>query len=78
MVSDIVDDGSWTWPISWYTRAPVLSNCLVPNLTQNREDRVVWKDLHGNMKSFSVHAVWDVIRPRGNEVDWANIVWLVS
>ncbi|GJZ69047.1 reverse transcriptase domain, reverse transcriptase zinc-binding domain protein [Tanacetum coccineum] len=42
---------------------------------QDQDEYIVWKDLHGNEHPFSVHVVWDVIRPRGIEVDWDPIVW---
>ncbi|PWA67168.1 reverse transcriptase domain, Reverse transcriptase zinc-binding domain protein [Artemisia annua] len=35
-VSDIVVDGSWSWPQSWYTRSPILLNYSAPNLVQDR------------------------------------------
>ncbi|GJR89610.1 uncharacterized protein Tco_0213621 [Tanacetum coccineum] len=73
-VADVVQEGYWLWPSSWMTRFPTLNQIDIPNLVQDREDQLVWKDLSGNAQHFSVHQVWDAIRPRGDEVDWAPII----
>ncbi|GJS48548.1 hypothetical protein Tco_0598669 [Tanacetum coccineum] len=39
-VSDIVNDGSWCWPLDWSFKYPHLANVNVPNLTASR-DRIV-------------------------------------
>ncbi|GJV90866.1 hypothetical protein Tco_1538679 [Tanacetum coccineum] len=57
LVSDIIVDGGWAWPLSWYTRAPILYNCMVHALSPDCEDQLVWKDFHGIKKSFSVYVV---------------------
>nr|GEZ13934.1 hypothetical protein [Tanacetum cinerariifolium] len=69
VVYDIILIGGLAWSLSLYTRAQVLYNCIVYALSHDCKDRLVQKDLHGNEKQLSVHAVWDVIRPRGNETD---------
>ncbi|GJX80225.1 reverse transcriptase domain, reverse transcriptase zinc-binding domain protein [Tanacetum coccineum] len=72
---DVVGDGSWLWPQAWYVCAPILNNCVAPNIILDRDDYMVWKDLNRNHHPFSTHVVWDVLRPRGNDVDWDDIVW---
>ncbi|GJW85151.1 FAR1 DNA binding domain, zinc finger, SWIM-type, MULE transposase domain containing protein [Tanacetum coccineum] len=67
-VSDVVMDGVWSWPHLWYSRIPMLHNCVAPVLTHDRDECLVWQDLHGKMHLFSVHVVRDVLQPRGNEV----------
>ncbi|GJZ02440.1 putative RNA-directed DNA polymerase [Tanacetum coccineum] len=56
-VSDVVMDGVWSWPHSWYSRIPVLHNCVAPVLTHDRDDCLVWRDLHGSMHPFSIHVI---------------------
>ncbi|GJR55415.1 homeodomain-like protein [Tanacetum coccineum] len=34
-----------------------------------------WRDASGNLLWFSIKCVWEVLRPRGIEVPWYNIVW---
>ncbi|GKD28052.1 reverse transcriptase domain, reverse transcriptase zinc-binding domain protein [Tanacetum coccineum] len=38
-------------------------------------DILVWRDSNGTEKRFSVATVWDLIRPRSDEVNWASVVW---
>ncbi|PWA77302.1 reverse transcriptase domain, Reverse transcriptase zinc-binding domain protein [Artemisia annua] len=52
------DDG-WPWPWDSYNRFPILNQIMVPNLVLDRDDSLVWKDLHGNARDFSVHEVWE-------------------
>nr|GEW08797.1 hypothetical protein [Tanacetum cinerariifolium] len=37
-------------------------------------DRLVWRDIHGNDKKFSVSQVWDDIRFRDSKVNWYSMV----
>ncbi|GJS05313.1 putative reverse transcriptase domain, reverse transcriptase zinc-binding domain protein [Tanacetum coccineum] len=36
------------------------------------------KDLNELDLGFSVAVVWDCIRPRGNEIDWQDLVWFLA
>ena len=72
LVRDIILENSWAWPNFWY---PILTSISAPNLSDNVEDRLVWKMADGCVKSFSVSLVWDCIRPRGHVVDWFHLVW---
>ncbi|PWA93634.1 reverse transcriptase zinc-binding domain-containing protein [Artemisia annua] len=39
------------------------------------EDKVWWKDVDGNLRSFDVSHVLQAIRPRYNFIDWFDVVW---
>nr|GEX06939.1 hypothetical protein [Tanacetum cinerariifolium] len=67
-VVDVVHNGAWRWQYDWIVIQPTV-------LDPNKEDVLVWKDIHGNLKPFSVSLVWDSIRPRKALVPWVNIVW---
>ncbi|GJV13950.1 putative reverse transcriptase domain-containing protein [Tanacetum coccineum] len=47
---------------------------ITPSLT-NQPHCLRWRDLDGNMLPFLVKCAWEVLRPRGLEVSWYNIVW---
>lgn len=53
-VAELVKDGQWQWPQEWYTKFPVLQSIQVPNLRDDVNDKVVWKDLQGTCKGFSI------------------------
>ncbi|XP_021996282.1 uncharacterized protein LOC110893484 [Helianthus annuus] len=74
MVSDVYRHDSWAWPAAWRDLFPVLNQLdhLCPD--QNKLDRLVWKD-GDNMLDHSSFTVWNTIRLREQEVDWAKIVW---
>ncbi|GJZ11796.1 hypothetical protein Tco_0546555 [Tanacetum coccineum] len=73
-VSDIIIDNSWRWPNDWSSKFPLLNNLVVPQLSDSM-DRFIWRDLANMDTEFSVKAVWENIRPRGNMVDWFHVVW---
>ncbi|GJT39899.1 hypothetical protein Tco_0939764 [Tanacetum coccineum] len=74
-VMDVLVDGSWTCPVDWYLKYPMLASIPNPTLIPNSIDRLIWKSLDGMDKEFSVASVWDNIRPRGTSVDWHEVVW---
>ncbi|GJU96160.1 reverse transcriptase domain, reverse transcriptase zinc-binding domain protein, partial [Tanacetum coccineum] len=41
-------------------------------------DTLVWRNIHGNVKNFSVSQVWDDIRHRESKVNWYSMVWFPS
>jgi hypothetical protein len=47
----------------------------VPFLYPDTLDRLVWKTHDDTFKDFSLGAVWESIRPRGDVVDWFDLVW---
>ncbi|GKA53967.1 reverse transcriptase domain, reverse transcriptase zinc-binding domain protein [Tanacetum coccineum] len=74
-VYDIVTNGSWKWPNEWRLKYPYLYTITVPSLVPNSLDQIVWKTQNDMDSGFSVATVWDCIRPRGDEIDWYNLVW---
>ncbi|GJY25759.1 putative RNA-directed DNA polymerase [Tanacetum coccineum] len=75
-VSDIVVNGSWSWPVDLLSKYPFLSNYNTP--INDDVDRLVWSDSHGNIKKFSVAQVWSDIRSRDTKVNWYSMVWFPS
>ncbi|GJS76900.1 reverse transcriptase domain-containing protein [Tanacetum coccineum] len=73
-VADLVTNGTWNWPLSWLAKAPNLMSIAAPTLV-NQNDRIQWRDVHGNMVDFSVKLAWESLRPRGDEVSWYKTVW---
>ncbi|GKD95055.1 hypothetical protein Tco_1374892 [Tanacetum coccineum] len=73
-VADFMTNGTWNWPLSWLAKAPNLMSIAAPTLV-NQNDRIHWRDVHGNMADFSVKLAWESLRPRGDEVSWYKTVW---
>nr|GEV62489.1 hypothetical protein [Tanacetum cinerariifolium] len=67
-VVDLLIDREWNWPHVWFLKAPNLGLIAAPILDVSRQDYVRWCDTNGNMCEFSMKCVWEVLRPRGNEV----------
>ena len=74
MVADVVREGAWTWPITWYNSYPTLNQLTVPNLIHDKPDSLMWK-YDGVCYDFSVKHAWHSIHDRGVEVDWVYLVW---
>ncbi|GKC25398.1 hypothetical protein Tco_1027548 [Tanacetum coccineum] len=73
-VIDIIESGSWRWPIEWNSKYPTLDNIDVPNFS-SASDKLVWKNYDNVESGFSVATMWSCIRPRVDEVDWHHVVW---
>ena len=73
---DIMRLKQWVmfWPHEWFNSFPVLNQCNVPNLRQDQVDTLVWK-YDGECYDFSVKHAWNATRDRGEEVNWAYLVW---
>ncbi|PWA36436.1 reverse transcriptase zinc-binding domain-containing protein [Artemisia annua] len=54
-VVNVVNDGSWSWPQTWYNHFPPLSQINFPNLRPDQPDSLVWK-YNGRFFEFSVKA----------------------
>ena len=74
-VYDVIVNGSWRWPADWYSRFPNLANLPIPNLVDDADDVLLWRDLDGNVRPFSVALAWESIRDRAVQVDWVLIPW---
>ncbi|PWA85569.1 reverse transcriptase zinc-binding domain-containing protein [Artemisia annua] len=73
-VVDVVNNGSWSWPQTWYNQFPALSQINVPNLRPDQPDSLIWK-YNGGFYEFSIKHAWHAMRERGVEVDWSYLVW---
>ncbi|GJZ73367.1 lupus La protein [Tanacetum coccineum] len=47
----------------------------VPILDPYSLDKLEWKTHNNKVKAFSVATVWSCIRPRGDEINWYDVVW---
>ncbi|GJS87445.1 reverse transcriptase domain, reverse transcriptase zinc-binding domain protein [Tanacetum coccineum] len=79
-VQDVISNESWKWLNEWLLKYPSLYTIIVPTLVSNSLDRlfrvVVVGAAYQDVDSwFSVAIVWECIRPRGDEIDWYNLVW---
>ncbi|GJV19978.1 hypothetical protein Tco_1368998 [Tanacetum coccineum] len=67
-VRDCIQDGLWKWPNDWLVKYPLLNSIPVPTIIDDNPDSLEWRSRDGIGKPFSVHNVWDSIRPRDNLV----------
>ncbi|GKA75562.1 putative RNA-directed DNA polymerase [Tanacetum coccineum] len=74
-VHDVIINGNWKWPNDWLVKYPPLYTIPVPSLVPNSLDRLIWKSINDVDSGFSVATVWECIRPRGEEIDWYDLVW---
>ncbi|GJS99190.1 RNA-directed DNA polymerase, eukaryota, reverse transcriptase zinc-binding domain protein [Tanacetum coccineum] len=44
----------WSWPNCWNTKYPILKQCLVPNLVNERKDETVWVNNMGKETKFGI------------------------
>ncbi|XP_021999247.1 uncharacterized protein LOC110896117 [Helianthus annuus] len=73
-VADIYSNGSWIWPVAWRDMFPVLIQLDHLHRNLNVPDHLLWKD--GDIVAeHSSSGVWDSVRTREQEVDWAAIIW---
>ncbi|GJW60133.1 putative RNA-directed DNA polymerase [Tanacetum coccineum] len=70
-----VANGLWKWPNDWLVKYPLLNSIPVPTIFDDNPDSLEWRSRDGIGKPFSVHNVWDSIRPRDNLVSWYDFVW---
>ncbi|GJU21357.1 hypothetical protein Tco_1154699 [Tanacetum coccineum] len=64
-VADLIEDGTWRWPVTWLIKAPNLALIAAPNIDNARQDTMRWCDLNGNLSDFSIRCAWEVLRPQG-------------
>nr|GEW35333.1 RNA-directed DNA polymerase, eukaryota, reverse transcriptase zinc-binding domain protein [Tanacetum cinerariifolium] len=53
-VRDVILHGAWNWPFYLCAKYPNLSMLAVPNIMENTPDRLVWQNVQGIDKPFSV------------------------
>nr|GEV04253.1 hypothetical protein [Tanacetum cinerariifolium] len=61
-VSNVIDDGVWKWPLDWLSKFPSMAQLQVPLLIDDMDDDILWQDMNGVLRPFSVACVWDTIR----------------
>ncbi|GKA09574.1 reverse transcriptase zinc-binding domain-containing protein [Tanacetum coccineum] len=76
-VQDVIHHGLWVWPQELLVKYPFLNNYNTP-IRDDARDTLVWRNIHGNVKKFSVSQVWDDIRHRESKVNWYSMVWFPS
>nr|GEV65434.1 reverse transcriptase domain, reverse transcriptase zinc-binding domain protein [Tanacetum cinerariifolium] len=65
-VQDVIHHGLWVWPQELLVKYPFLNNYNTP-IREDARDSLVWCNIHGNVKKFSVSQVWDDIRHRDSK-----------
>ncbi|GKC11755.1 reverse transcriptase domain, reverse transcriptase zinc-binding domain protein [Tanacetum coccineum] len=68
-VQDVIHHELWVWPQELLVKYPFLNNYNTP-IRDDARDTLVWRNIHGNVKKFSVSQVWDDIRHRDSKVNW--------
>nr|GEW43072.1 putative reverse transcriptase domain, reverse transcriptase zinc-binding domain protein [Tanacetum cinerariifolium] len=76
-VQDVSHHGLWVCPQELLVKYPFLNNHNTP-IREDARDSLVWRNIHGNVKKFSVSQVWNDIRHRDSKVNWYNMVWFPS
>ncbi|GJU51124.1 reverse transcriptase domain, reverse transcriptase zinc-binding domain protein [Tanacetum coccineum] len=69
-VCECIHDGVWSWPNEWLVKYPILNSIPASILNDDKSDYLEWRSRDGSVNPFSVHHVWDSIRPRDNLVSW--------
>ncbi|KAJ0833348.1 putative RNA-directed DNA polymerase [Helianthus annuus] len=73
-VADVYTEGSWLWPDAWRDTYPVLIQLDLMQRNLNNQDRLLWRD-DDKLNEYSSSGVWNSVRAREQEVNWASIVW---
>ncbi|KAL8106998.1 hypothetical protein AgCh_023705 [Apium graveolens] len=72
-VADFYRNGAWEWPSELLRKFPVLQEVRIQ--LSDARDLVEWKSISGKKRLFSVHRVWEDLRPRTSTVLWWPLVW---
>ncbi|XP_071739373.1 uncharacterized protein [Rutidosis leptorrhynchoides] len=73
-VCDVIGPNGAVWPIDWPLRFPALQSITLP-VFSSQDGKLVFKGHNDSLKSGSVAAIWDAIRPRAPLVNWFKVVW---
>ncbi|GJV38923.1 sodium/hydrogen exchanger 6 [Tanacetum coccineum] len=76
-VSNLISNGSWRWPHDWSSIFLNVVNILVPEINNDLDDEIVWRDVRGVFQRFSVVGAWDSLRLRVDVVDWYHVIWFL-
>ncbi|PWA66140.1 reverse transcriptase domain, Reverse transcriptase zinc-binding domain protein [Artemisia annua] len=74
-VYDVIENSNWKWPAEWLPKYPTLFTLPVPTILHDTNDTLVWRDLDGNHRRFSVACAWESLRTRADVVEWFHIPW---
>ncbi|XP_076956401.1 uncharacterized protein LOC143631562 [Bidens hawaiensis] len=74
-MAELVEFGTWRWPVAWYDLFQVLINIPIPIIDPNKRDALVWRVSGKDYMAFSAAIAWDSIWVSQPEVNWAKIVW---
>ncbi|GJV80556.1 reverse transcriptase domain, reverse transcriptase zinc-binding domain protein [Tanacetum coccineum] len=66
LVSNLIADGIWRWPLDWLSRFPFMAQLQVPLLHDDMDDVILWRDRDGVLRPFLVACVWDTIQSRAD------------
>ena len=56
-VKDLINEHGWTWPIDWSSKYDV-SNVMEMIQLNDVNDKLMWRNVEGKLKEFSIHMVW--------------------
>ncbi|PWA54652.1 reverse transcriptase domain, Reverse transcriptase zinc-binding domain protein [Artemisia annua] len=48
-VFDLIENGNWRWPADWLPKYPTLFSLPVPNILDDTDDSLVWRDMDGTI-----------------------------
>ncbi|GJZ64772.1 hypothetical protein Tco_0621468 [Tanacetum coccineum] len=66
----------WYKPPDWFVKYSVISTLHVPCISYSL-DTLEWR--RGSLtQPCTISNVWDIIRPRGDEVNWYDVVWFAQ
>ncbi|CAA7058554.1 unnamed protein product [Microthlaspi erraticum] len=74
-VSDIWNGSGWTLPHARSERQVLLYSYLLSYGCSPSADTHIWSISGSPQRSFSLKAVWNEIRPKKPEVNWAPLLW---
>nr|GFC33543.1 RNA-directed DNA polymerase, eukaryota, reverse transcriptase zinc-binding domain protein [Tanacetum cinerariifolium] len=72
-VANVIKNGVWDWPFDLVCKFNGLSVIQPPCLIEGKSDKVVWRNIQGRIKDFSVYEVWNDIRSRNVLVPWSRL-----
>ena len=71
----MVSNGVWKWPNEWNSEYPNVVSIPVPQIDENKSDKIVWRNKNNKECKFSVKEVYKDLRNDSEEVKWAKVIW---
>nr|GEX87556.1 hypothetical protein [Tanacetum cinerariifolium] len=72
-VANVIKNGVWDWPFDLVCKFDGLSVIQPPCLIEGKCDKVIWRNIQGRIKDFSVYEVWNDNRSRNVLVSWSRL-----